>query len=270
MAQSPIKKERLNMSSVLKLEYQNHTAILTLDNPPANTWTPESLQQLEGIIKELNQRRDIIALVITSASDKFFSAGADLKRFDGASMDEVKEFAERFGKAFEVLSDFSGVSIAAINGYAMGGGLEVALACDLRVAEPQAIMALPEAGVGLLPCAGGTQNLTLLVGEAWAKRMILCGEKLSASEALEQGLVDEVVDSGEAFHAALALAEKTSRQSPDAVRACKQLIQKSRSGFSRDALPEERTLFIELFSGKNQQEGVRAFIEKRKPEWVFE
>ena len=258
------------MSSALKLDYKNRTAILTLDNPPANTWTPESLQDLEHIVTELNQRKDIIALVITSASDKFFSAGADLKRFDNASTEEAREFAERFGKAFEALSDFSGLSIAAINGYAMGGGLEVALACDLRIAEPQAIMALPEASVGLLPCAGGTQNLRLLVGEARAKRMILCGEKLSAEQALEYGLVEEMVDSGDAFHAALALAEKVSRQSPDSVRACKQLIQMGRSGFSRDALPQERILFLELFSGKNQQEGVAAFIEKRKPEWVFE
>ena len=258
------------MPSVLKLEYKNHTAILTLDNPPANTWTPESLKELEQMINELNQRQDIIALVITSASDKFFSAGADLKRFNNVSPDEVKVFAECFGRAFEALSDFSGLSIAAINGYAMGGGLEVALACDLRVAESQAILALPEASVGLLPCAGGTQNLTLLVGEARAKRMILCGEKLSAEQALECGLVEELVASGEAFHAALALAEKASQQSPDAVRACKQLIQMGRKGFSRDALPAERSLFIELFSGKNQQEGVKAFIEKRKPEWVFE
>lgn len=258
------------MSSPLKLDYQDRTAIITLDNPPANTWTPESLKELEQIIHELNQRKDIIALVITSASDKFFSAGADLKRFNNVSTEEVTEFAEGFGRAFEALSNYSGLSIAAINGYAMGGGLEVALACDLRIAEPQAIMALPEAGVGLLPCAGGTQNLTLLVGEARAKRMILCGEKLSAEQALEYGLVEEMVDSGDAFHAAMTLAQKAARQSPDAVRACKQLIQMGRSRFSGDALPEERTLFVELFSGKNQQEGVTAFIEKRKPEWVFE
>ena len=138
--------------------------------------------------------------------------------------------ARIFGEAFETLSQFRGVSIAAINGYAMGGGLEVALACDIRIAETQAQMALPEAKVGLLPCAGGTQNLAWLVGEGWAKRMILCGERLTAEKALQIGLVEEVVASGTALEAALALAEKVAEQSPSAVTACKKLIQQGRSG----------------------------------------
>ena len=258
------------MSEVLHLAYEGRTAILTLDNPPANTWTPESLDELEQIVQELNRKSDVIALVITSASKKFFSAGADLKRFDNLTPDEARPFAESFGRAFEALSDFSGLSIAAINGYAMGGGLEVALACDLRIAEEGAIMALPEAAVGLLPCAGGTQNLTLLVGEAWAKRMILCGEKVDAEKALKIGLIEEMVGTGESFERAKALASDAGRQSPDALRACKRLVQMGRSGFSREALPTERELFLELFSGKNQQEGVSAFLEKRKPEWHYE
>ena len=258
------------MSSPLTLTYQDRIAILTMDNPPANTWTPESLLELQCTIEALNNNNKIIALIITSASDKFFSAGADLKRFEDASKEDAQLFAEAFGQAFEALSDFNGLSIAAINGYAMGGGLEVALACDLRVAEQQALMALPETGVGLLPCAGGTQNLTLLIGEAWAKRMILCGEKVNAKQALTLGLVEEVVASGQAFAKAQELAEKACRQSPDALKACKHLIQLTRKGFSRDALATERTEFVALFSGKNQQEGVRAFIEKRQPDWVIE
>ncbi|MFK0572694.1 enoyl-CoA hydratase [Endozoicomonas sp.] len=258
------------MSEALHLTYEGRTAILTLDNPPANTWTPESLGELEQIVQELNRNPGVIALVITSASEKFFSAGADLKRFDNLIPEEARPFAEAFGKAFEALSDFKGLSIAAINGYAMGGGLEVALACDLRVAEERAIMALPEAAVGLLPCAGGTQNLTLLVGEAWAKRMILCGEKVGAEKALAIGLVEEVVGSGESLDRAKALASNAGKQSPDALKACKKLVQMGRSGFSRDALPSEREMFLELFNGKNQQEGVRAFLEKRKPEWTYE
>ncbi len=258
------------MSEKLRLTYEGRTAILTLDNPPANTWTPESLEKLEQIIQELNRKANVVALIITSASEKFFSAGADLKRFDNLTPEEARPFAEGFGKAFEALSDFNGLTIAAINGYAMGGGLEVALACDLRVVEERAIMALPEAAVGLLPCAGGTQNLAILVGEAWAKRMILCGEKIGAEKALEIGLVEEVVGAGESLGRAKALATNAEKQSPDALRACKKLVQMGRSGFSRDALPCERELFLELFSGKNQQEGVRAFLEKRKPEWSYE
>ena len=119
-----------------------------------------------------------------------------------------------FGDAFEALTNFRGVSIAAINGYAMGGGLEVALACDIRIAEEQAQMALPEAKVGLLPCAGGTQNLAWLVGEGWAKRMILCGERLKADKAREIGLVEEVVGAGESLAAAMKLANQVGEQSP--------------------------------------------------------
>lgn len=257
------------MSEVLHLVFDGRTAILSLDNPPANTWFPESLDKLEQIVQELNHRPDVMALIITSASNKFFSAGADLKRFDNRSPDEVRPFVESFGRAFEALSDFSGLSIAAINGYAMGGGLEVALACDLRVAEEGVIMALPEAAVGLLPCAGGTQNLTQLVGEAWAKRMILCGEKIDAGKALRIGLIEEIVGSGGSLERAKALAADAGKQSPDALRACKKLVQMGRSDFSRNALPTERELFLELFDGRNQQEGVRAFLEKRKPKWHY-
>ena len=136
--------------------------------------------------------------------------------------------ARRFGLAFESLTRFRGLSIAAINGYAMGGGLECALACDLRVSDDHAILALPEASVGLLPCAGGTQNLAWLVGEAWAKRLILCGEKLDAATALRIGLVDELCPKGSAKARALDWAAKAERQSPVSVAAAKKLIQAAR------------------------------------------
>lgn len=180
----------------------------------------------------------------------------------------ASDMARIFGEAFETLSQFRGVSIAAINGYAMGGGLEVALACDIRIAETQAQMALPEAKVGLLPCAGGTQNLAWLVGEGWAKRMILCGERLTAEKALQIGLVEEVVASGTALEAALTLADKVAEQSPSAVTACKTLIQQGRTGTINAALPLERELFVGLFDTKDQVEGVSAFLQKRAPNWV--
>ena len=150
----------------------------------------------------------------------------------------------------------------------MGGGLEVALACDIRIAEEQAQMALPEAKVGLLPCAGGTQNLAWLVGEGWAKRMILCGERLKADKAREIGLVEEVVGAGESLAAAMKLANQVAEQSPVAVTACKELIQKGRTQPMAHALPLERELFVQLFDTQDQKEGVNAFLEKRKANWV--
>ena len=255
----------------LKLEKRGHTAIVTLDNPPAHTWTADSLAALPRLVQDLEADRNIYALVITGDGEKFFSAGADLKLFaptdSGIDKATAATMARRFGQAFETLAAFHGVSIAAINGYAMGGGLECALACDLRVAEEHAIMALPEASVGLLPCAGGTQWLAWNVGEAWAKRMVLLGERADAATALRIGLVDEVVGQGQALERALALAEQVARQSPSAVRACKRLIQGARNGSPQQALVAEREAFIDLFDTADRREGVSAFLEKRSPAW---
>lgn len=251
----------------LLLAKRGSTAIVTLNNPPAHTWTADSLQSLTRLVADLNADRSIYALVITGDGAKFFSAGADLKLFADGDKARARLMARRFGEAFEALSAFRGVSIAAINGYAMGGGLECALACDIRIAEAHAQMALPEATVGLLPCAGGTQNLPWLVGEGWAKRMILCGERIDAATALRIGLVEEVVATGAGLEAALALAARVAKQSPTSVTACKTLIQGARSNPLKQLLPIERELFVDLFDTEDQKEGVNAFLQKRSAEW---
>lgn len=255
------------MSEYLKFEKVGNTAVVTFNNPPAHTWTQQSLTDLRDLVLTLNEDKDIYALVLTGGGDKFFSAGADLNVFADGDKDVATNMSDIFGQAFETLSNFRGVSIAAINGYAMGGGLEVALACDIRIAEEHAQMALPEATVGLLPCAGGTQNLSILVGEGWTKRMILCGERLKADKALSIGLVEEVVEKGTGLETAIALANKVANQSPVAVSACKTLIQMNRTMPISDALPKERQAFVDLFDSEDQKEGVNAFLEKRKPVW---
>lgn len=257
----------LSNSEKLKVEIVGHTAKVTIDNPAANTWDAESLPALADLVEKLNADKNIYALVITGEGEKFFSAGADLNIFADGDPAAAGQMAADFGKAFETLSDFRGVSVAAINGFAMGGGLEVAMACDIRIAESQAQMALPEAKVGLLPCAGGTQRLTQLVGEGWAKRIILCGERIKAAKALEIGLVEEVVDTGAALEQAMALAEQVGQQSPISVTACKKLIHSARNVCIAQGLEDERTEFVDLFSTEDQREGVNAFLEKRKPEW---
>ncbi|MDX1692551.1 MAG: enoyl-CoA hydratase [Ketobacteraceae bacterium] len=255
------------MSAELKLSKEGHVAVITISNPPANTWTEATLSQLKTIIGELNADKTNYALVITGEGEKFFSAGADLNLFADGDVAVASKMSRAFGDAFETLTAYNGVSIAAINGYAMGGGLECALACDLRIAEEQAQMALPEAKVGLLPCGCGTQNLPWLVGEGWAKRMILCGEQIKAPKALEIGLVEEVVEKGQSLESALKLARQVGNQSPSAVRSCKSLIMAARTNPMQHALPLERELFCELFDTEDQKEGVNAFLEKRKPEW---
>ncbi|MFV0478655.1 MAG: enoyl-CoA hydratase [Parahaliea sp.] len=254
-------------SEKIKVDIRGHTALLTIDNPAANTWDTDSLPALKILVEALNRDGNIYALVLTGAGDKFFSAGADLAIFADADPGKADEMARYFGEAFEALADFRGVSIAAINGFAMGGGLEAALACDIRIAETQAQMALPEAKVGLLPCAGGTQRLPWLVGEGWAKRMILCGERVNAATAEKIGLVEEVVAKGEALARALALAEQVGAQSPSSIGRCKRLIHAARNSVMPAGLQGERDLFVELFSTEDQYEGVNAFLEKRSPEW---
>ncbi|PRC94079.1 enoyl-CoA hydratase [Solimicrobium silvestre] len=251
----------------LQLEIEGHTALVTLTNPSANTFTRDGLMALTQLVHDLNARRDVVSLVITGQGEKFFSAGADLKQFADGDKAMAREMARRFGEAFEALSQFRGVSIAAINGYAMGGGLECALACDIRIAESQAQMALPEASVGLLPCAGGTQNLAWLVGEGWAKRMVLLGERINADTALRIGLIEEITKTGEARARALELAKMTDKQSPTSIAACKKLIQGARHAPLAHMLPLEREAFIDLFDSYDQQEGVNAFLQKRPARW---
>jgi len=257
----------ISPSEKIKVEIDGSVAVITIDNPAANTWDRESLPALKAVVEALNTMDDVYAVVVTGAGTKFFSAGADLNVFADGDPAAARVMAEAFGGAFETLADYRGVSIAAINGFAMGGGLEVALACDIRIAEEQAQLALPEAKVGLLPCAGGTQRLTQLAGEGWAKRMILCGERIDAQKALSIGLVEEVVATGSALEVAKALAAKVGGQSPQSVAACKRLIHSARNIAIASGLAAEREEFVQLFSTEDQREGVNAFLEKRAPEW---
>lgn len=255
------------MSDALRLEKRGHTAILTLNNPPAHTWTPDSLLGLIDIVEELNADKNNFSLVISGDGEKFFSAGADLNQLNHDDKGKSYNFSYAFGKSFETLANYNGVSIAAINGYAMGGGLEVALSCDIRIAESHAQLGLPECAVGLMPCGLGSQQLAWLVGEQWAKRMILLGERLKAEKALEIGLISEIVEKGGSLEHALALAENVKKQSPTSVRYCKELIMAARKQPLNSAFSTEREWFVKLWDSQDQKEGVSAFLEKRNPQW---
>ena len=253
------------MTDKLILEKIDNTAAIVSNNPSANTWDLESLSGLEEIIELLNKDDEVFSLVITGQGEKFFSAGADLKVFHEGGKDAAREMSNAFSKAFEALSKFRGVSIAAINGFAMGGGLECALACDIRVAEEKAVLALPEPKVGLLPCGGGTQVLPRLVGEGWAKRIILTGEQIKPDQALKIGLIEEKVEDGKSLETAMSIASSVANQSPGSIAQCKELIHKAR--LSDEPYNEELEPFVKLFDTKDQKEGVEAFLDKRKPNW---
>ena len=257
----------LSDTSKILVNIEGSVARITINNPPANTWDLESLNGLKSVVERLSEQSQVIAIVVHGEGEKFFSAGADLKQFASGDKALSSDVAHAFGQAFETLANFEGVTIAAINGYAMGGGLEFALACDIRIIEKQAQVALPEAIVGLLPCAGGTQRLSWLVGEAWASRIILCGERIKAETAEKIGLAQELVEQGESLACAMKLAQSVANQSPDAVKACKRLLTAPREKAIAQGLANERTEFIDLIGEANQLEGTNAFLEKRSPNW---
>ncbi|WP_174874109.1 enoyl-CoA hydratase [Vogesella oryzae] len=256
------------MNKQIVIEHLGHSAIVTIDNPPANAWTLESLQALASAMELLGSEQQVNAVVLTGAGEKFFSAGADLQQFAAGDETLAAQVADAFALAFNSIRHFHGVTVAAVNGYALGGGLECALACDYIVAERGARLGLPEASVGLIPCAGGTKALADRVGVAWAKRIILGGETVDADLALRIGVVEEVVDAGLAKIMAVSLAGKVSRQSRSAVLAARRLIDGSPQSTLDRQLLLEKAAFLELMGGAEQLEGVRAFLEKRQPSWL--
>jgi enoyl-CoA hydratase/carnithine racemase len=266
-ALEPYQSGFFDVTHKLTVEKHGHTALITINHPPANSWDRESLIGLKQVVEHLDRDDEIYALVITGQGERFFSAGADLQQFAEGDPIRAQEMVRRFGEAFEALRDFRGVSIAAINGFALGGGLECALACDLRIAEEQAELGLPDAAFGLSPCGGGTQALAWLVGEGWAKRMILCGERIRADTALRIGLVEQVCPSGESRGHALMLAARAAQQSPVAIRAIKPLIDGARKRLPESFRAAERETFLRLFDAADTQEGIQAFLEKREPRW---
>ncbi|MBO9470741.1 enoyl-CoA hydratase [Endozoicomonas sp. G2_2] len=249
------------------VERMDRTAVLTFDNPPAHVFTASILRDFAARLDALEADPDVTALVVTGAGDRFFCAGDDLNMYVGVNPAEARELTRLLAAVITRLRAFSGVTIAAINGWCLGGGLECALACDIRIGEAHAQFGLPEGRVGLLPCGGGTQMLARQVGDGWAKRLILCGETVDADTALRIGLIEETVSAGQARDAALSLAEKAARQSPVALAESKTLVHSNRAGDLETGLARERDAFGDLFAGRDAAEGVAAFLEKREPQW---
>lgn len=255
------------MTKRITVERLGQSAIVTINNPPANVWTIESLQGLAKAMDTLAQDGSVRAVVITGAGERFFSAGADLAMFEGEAAAHADKVLDAFKLAFDSIRHFPGVTVAAVNGYALGGGLECALSCDYIVAEKGIQLGLPEAKVGLIPCAGGTKLLTDRVGVAWAKRLIMGGEFVSAQKALQIGLVEEVVDIGLSKITALSVAGKVRQQSPAAVRAARALIEQSAMVSLDQQFADEKRVALTLIGTAEQQAGIKAFNDKTPPPW---
>ena len=251
----------------LRIERLGRTAVLTFDNPPAHTLDAAGLRELAAQLDALEAERDIAALVLTGAGERFFCAGDDLNMYVGVSPAAARELTRLLVAVGTRLHGVSGVTVAAINGWCLGAGLECALACDTRIGEAHARFGLPEGRVGLLPCGGGTATLAAQVGEGWAKRLILCGETLDSETAQRIGLIEAAVAKGASRDAGLALADQAMRQSPAALAAAKTLIHANWHAPLTEALARERAAFGRLFEAPDAAEGVAAFLEKREPVW---
>ena len=195
-----------------------------------------------------------------------FAAGADISEFAGKDSDDVREFFD--DNAWEAIWDLSKPTIAMVDGFALGGGTELALACDLRVASSRAIFGQPEINLGLIPGGGGTQRLCRLLGDGKAMEMTLTGEMVGAAEAMDIGLVNKVVESEELESAAMALAENIARKSPYTVKVAKRAVRSALDLPFSEGVLAERSEFVALFDTEDKEIGVSAFLDGKDAEWV--
>ena len=249
-------------------EVRGRVAVLTLNRPDKlNAIGTPTLDLLEAELDRLRGEREVRALVIAGAG-RCFSAGADLDEIEScAGPYDFRAFVHRTTDVFGLLEAFPKPSVAAIHGFAFGGGLELCLACDLRVAEAGARLGVPEMKLGVLPGAGGTQRLPRLAPPALAKQMILTGEPITAERAHAVGLVNELAERGGALEAALELAGRVAAGAPLALEAGKQLVDRGLGMDLETAIAFEREAVSTLFTTRDRDEGHRAFRERREPEF---
>ena len=254
------------MGFEVRTERVSSTVVLTIDNPPVNALHPDVAETLHAAIRDIDGS-DARCVVLTGAG-RVFVAGGDIDHLQGLSRSE----AEPYVLGVQAMQDHLGLLhqpvIAAINGAALGGGAELAMACDIRIAVESARFGFPEVTLGLIPGAGGTQNLPRLLALGQAKRMLFTGERITAGDAHALGLVDEVVPDGTALDAALGLAERIGANAPLAVAAAKRAVNLGLQMSLTDGQRLEASLFAGLIGTADQLEGTSAFLEKRPPKFT--
>jgi enoyl-CoA hydratase/3-hydroxyacyl-CoA dehydrogenase len=254
-----------DQTETVKLETRDDVAIAWLANPPMNAVSPQVIEDLGTVWKRINDSGEVRAMLICSSIPVVFSAGADIKAF--TKMDDPDAGRELVDKGHALLREFGSgriATVAAVNSIAFGGGCEVAMACDFRIAAESAIFGQPEIKLGIIPGFGGTQRLPRLVGLEKALEMNLIGDGITASEALEYGLANRVVPDHELFETAFAWARKLAGQAPLAVEQVKQV---SGKGDLDEGIEAEKEGFATAFTTEDAREGISAFLEKRKAHW---
>ncbi len=252
---------------VLVDKRDDHIAVITLNRPDKlNALNSEVRRILRDTFDELEQDDDVRAVVIHGTGEKAFVAGADITEFAARTAEEQREvYARR--RIYETVADFPKPVLCAIHGFCIGGGSELALACDIRVADRTARISQAEIRIGLIPGGGGTQRLARLVGRGWASIISLTGDFIEAEEAHRIGYIDVLVDEGEHLTRALELAGRMTRWSPVSLRLAKDAIRASFELPLEEGLVYEKERFLDAFASEDGREGVSAFMEKRKPDF---
>lgn len=247
---------------------KKHIAVVTLNRPEAaNALSNELIQKMNETVKQIAQNRDIYCTIITSVGDRSFCAGADLKERVKMTDDQVIETVQKIGEMVMNVERLPMPVIAALNGIAYGGGLELALACDFRVAADHIKLGLTETSLAIIPGAGGTQRLPRLIGLGHAKRLIYTAQPIGAEEALKIGLIEKLVMSPNLVDEAMRLAEKIASNGPIAMRQAKIAINQGIETDLMTGLSLEHKSYNETIRTEDRLEGLRAFQEKRKPNY---
>lgn len=252
----------------LSWSLEDHIAVITLNRPPANALSTGMLKELSQVLNEM-ELNDQIRVIIVHGEGRFFSAGADIKEFTTVnSAEDFSKLGISGQDLFERMEKFPKPIIAAIHGAALGGGLELAMACHIRLVSENAKLGLPELSLGLVPGFGGSQRLPKYVGTARAAEMLFTSEAITGLEAVQYGLANHAYSENEVFATALDLAKKIATKSPVSLKAAIELLNYSKTKAFHEGISKEAELFGKVFMSSDGQEGIHAFIEKRAPHFT--
>lgn len=252
----------------LLFEIKNHTALVTINRPDKlNALNGQTIDELEDVFKSIKDNAEIFVVVITGSGEKAFVAGADISELNKLDVISAKEFSEKGNRIFREIETFGKPVIAAVNGFALGGGCELALSCHIRIASENAKFGQPEVNLGIIPGYGGTQRLARAVNSSRALEIILTGDIITADEAFRIGLVNRIFPQTELLNKTLELAEKISSKGQQAIRLALKAVKATDNISLTEGLNYEATLFALVCGTEDFKEGTKAFLEKRKPDF---
>jgi enoyl-CoA hydratase len=257
----------MNYNNIL-FEIKNHIAVVTINRPDKlNALNGQTIDELEDVFHSVKNDPDVFVVVVTGSGEKAFVAGADISELNKLNVLSAKEFSEKGNKVFRMIEALDKPVIAAVNGFALGGGCELALACHIRLASENAKFGQPEVNLGIIPGYGGTQRLARVINSARALEMILTGDMVSAEEAFRIGLVNKIFAQAELLNKTLEIAEKIAAKGQQAIRLALKAVKATDNISLTEGLSYEASLFALVCGTEDFKEGTAAFLEKRKPQF---